>query len=71
VFVKDGFIVRVIHYEGDLADVAREMGAQADAQCLARSLAPYRAEDPDATTATSFAEHFRNATMRCVFQLDA
>ncbi|HEX8780806.1 MAG TPA: SchA/CurD-like domain-containing protein [Nocardioides sp.] len=69
VFIKDGLIVRIIHYEGDLADVARKMADQGNVQCLERSLAPYLTQDRDTSTAAGFAEHFRSATMRCVTQL--
>jgi hypothetical protein len=59
----------VIHYDGELADVARHMARQPGVQEFERRLAPYLAESRDTTTAAGFASYFRNATMRCESQL--
>lgn len=69
VFIKDDILVRMIHYEGDLADVARHMARQPGVQEFERQLAPYLAESRETTTAEGFGAYFRNATMRCVSQL--
>lgn len=69
VFIKDEFMVRVIHYEGDLADVARKMARHPGVHDLEGRLAPYLAEQRDTRTPEGFGEYFRNATMRCISQL--
>jgi len=69
VFIKDDVMVRVIHYEGDLADVARHIADQPAVKELERRLAPYLAEERRTATPAQFAEYFRNATMRCIAQL--
>ncbi|MCG5219146.1 SchA/CurD-like domain-containing protein [Streptosporangium soli] len=69
VFVKDEFMVRVIHYEGDLADVARKMAGHPGVHHLEERLAPHLAERRDTSTPAGFGDYFRNATMRCVSQL--
>ena len=40
-FVKDGTLVRFIHYEGELADVGRHMGQQRGVHMLEAKLEPY------------------------------
>lgn len=69
VFIQDEIMVRVIHYEGDLADVSRHMGAQQGVHSLEAKLAPYLAEQRDTRTQEGFDRYFSNATMRCISQL--
>jgi hypothetical protein len=69
VFIKDDLMVRVIHYEGSLADVARHIAVQPGVQELERRLAPYLADVRRTGTPREFAKYFHNATMRCLAQL--
>lgn len=69
VFVKDDVVVRIIHYEGDFAEIGKHVGAQKGTHLIEEALVPYLALDRDTTTAEGFQEYFRNATMRCVSQL--
>ncbi|KNB49927.1 SchA/CurD-like domain-containing protein [Streptomyces caatingaensis] len=69
VFVKDDVMVRVIHYEGDFAAIARHMAAQRGVHLVEERLAPYLARRRDTSSAEGFAAYFRDATMRCVSQL--
>ncbi|GAA3582893.1 SchA/CurD-like domain-containing protein [Amycolatopsis ultiminotia] len=69
VFIKDEFVVRVIHYEGDFAEVGKKVGAQAGTHLVEEELAPYLAEQRDTTTPEGFRAYFRNAVMRCISHL--
>ena len=69
VFIDHDVVVRVIHYEGDFAGIARKMGAQSGVHSVENQLAPYLAEQRDTSSAEGFASYFRNATMRCISQL--
>ncbi|AJT61728.1 hypothetical protein T261_0035 [Streptomyces lydicus] len=69
VFIKDDVIVRIIHYEGDFAAIARHMAAQRGVHLIEDKLAPYLAEPRDTSSAEGFAGYFRDATMRCISQL--
>ncbi|HEY8374603.1 MAG TPA: SchA/CurD-like domain-containing protein [Pseudonocardiaceae bacterium] len=71
VFIKDDVLVRIIHYEGDFASIARHMAKQKGVHLIEEKLAPYlaRPRDTDTTTAEGFKEYFRDATMRCISQL--
>jgi hypothetical protein len=69
VFIKDDLMVRVIHYEGRLADVARHMAGHKGVHELEAKLAPYLAQRRDTRTPRAFEEHFRNSAMRCIAQL--
>ncbi|CRK55082.1 WhiE I protein of unknown function [Alloactinosynnema sp. L-07] len=69
VFIDHDVVVRVIHYSGDFADIARKMAAESGVHTLESKLAPYLAEQRDTTTSEGFGEYFRNATMRCISQL--
>ncbi|MDQ7803502.1 SchA/CurD-like domain-containing protein [Amycolatopsis sp. A133] len=71
VFMTEGMLVRVIHYEGDLRLVGRHMATQRGVHELEGKLAPYLAEQRDTSTPESFAAHFRDATMRCISQISA
>ncbi|MFC0542899.1 SchA/CurD-like domain-containing protein [Kutzneria chonburiensis] len=70
VFVKGENLVRVIHYEGDFAAVGRHMARQKGVHKLEEALAPYLLDERDTTSPEGFAAYFRDATMRCVSQLD-
>ncbi|GII78898.1 SchA/CurD [Sphaerisporangium rufum] len=68
VFVKDDVLVRLVHYEGDFAGIARHLAAQRHVHVIEDRIKPYLA-DPRATgTADGFAAFFRDATMRCLTQ---
>lgn len=69
VFIKDDVMVRVIHYEGDFAAVARHMARQRGVHLVEDKLARYLAVQRDTSTPEAFGAYFRDATMRCVSQL--
>jgi hypothetical protein len=69
VFIHRDVVVRVIHYEGEFADIARKMAAQSGVHSVEAQLAPYLAEQRDTTTAEGFTSYFKNAVMRCISQL--
>ncbi len=69
VFLKDDVLVRVIHYEGELADLARHMARQPGVHAIEKRLAPYLAHPRDTSTAEGFGSYFQQVTMRCVSQL--
>jgi hypothetical protein len=67
-FIKDDVMVRLVHYEGELSDVARHMSTQDGVHEAERRLAPYLAQARDTETPEGFVNHFSGATMRCVQQ---
>jgi hypothetical protein len=69
VFIDHDVVVRVIHYEGAFADIARKMAAQSGVHSVEAQLAPYLAEQRDTSTAEGFSSYFKNAVMRCISQL--
>ncbi|GAA3213937.1 MULTISPECIES: SchA/CurD-like domain-containing protein [Nonomuraea] len=69
VFLKDGVLVRVIHYEGDFRAVAAHMAGQKGVHVIEEKLAPYLVDQRDTSTPEAFQAYFRNALMRCVVQL--
>ncbi|MEV0998860.1 SchA/CurD-like domain-containing protein [Nonomuraea sp. NPDC050202] len=69
VFIKDDVMVRVIHYEGEFAAIARHMAAQRGVHLIEEKLAPYLQEQRDTSDAAGFGRYFRDATMRCISQL--
>ncbi|CAM3691480.1 SchA/CurD-like domain-containing protein [Kibdelosporangium persicum] len=69
VFVKEDVMVRIIHFEGDFAVIARHMAAQRGVHLIEQQLAPYLQRQRDTTTPQAFGQYFRDATMRCVSQL--
>ncbi|MEU9889841.1 SchA/CurD-like domain-containing protein [Sphaerisporangium sp. NPDC051011] len=71
VFVKDDVLVRVIHYEGDFAGIARHLASQRHVHAVEDRIVPYLADARDTGTADGFAAFFRNATMRCLTQSSA
>ncbi|MEO3885624.1 SchA/CurD-like domain-containing protein [Nonomuraea sp. B5E05] len=71
VFIKGEVMIRVIHYEGDLVHVARNMARHKGVHELEAKLAPYLAETRDTGTPEAFGRYFSNATMRCISQLSA
>lgn len=69
VFVQDDLVVRVIHYEGDFAEVGKKVGQSTGTHLIEQKLAPYLAEPRDTSTPEAFAAYFRAALMRCVSHL--
>lgn len=69
VFVKDEFMVRVIHYEGDFAAISQHMARQQGVHNLEAKLAPYLTHREAASSPEEFKQNFRNAVMRCVSSL--
>jgi hypothetical protein len=69
VFIKDDVMVRVIHYEGEFAAIAKHMASQKGVHLIEERLAPYLAEQRDTSTEQGFGAYFRDATMRCISQL--
>jgi hypothetical protein len=67
-FIKDDVMIRIIHYDGRLEDVARHMSTQAGVHEAERRLAPYLAESRETETPEGFITHFDAATMHCVQQ---
>lgn len=68
-FIKDDMMVRVIHYEGQLSDVAKHMAVQDGVREAEQRLAPYLAETRDTSTVDGFLHYFTNSTMRSIQQL--
>ncbi|MFD8145411.1 SchA/CurD-like domain-containing protein [Streptomyces sp. NPDC059708] len=71
VFIKDGLLVRVIHYEGDIKDVGRHMSRQPGVHILEEKLKPYLASPRDTGTPEAFQRHFAGSLMHCISQLSA
>ncbi|GAA3041690.1 SchA/CurD-like domain-containing protein [Streptosporangium longisporum] len=69
VFVKDDVLVRVIHYEGEFAAIARHMAGQRGVHLIEERLAPYLQEQRDTGDEAGFSRYFRDAMMRCVSHL--
>ena len=69
VFIKDDLMVRVIHYEGSLADVGRHMARQSGVHNIETGLKPFLAEERDTATPEKFQNHFRRSIMRSIAQL--
>ncbi|MFF8282437.1 SchA/CurD-like domain-containing protein [Streptomyces albus] len=69
VFIKDDVMVRVIHYEGDFAEVGKHMARQKGVHLLEEKLQPYLAQPRDTASPEAFAAYFRDATMRSIAQL--
>lgn len=67
-FIKDDVVVRVIHYEGELDDVARHMSVQEGVREAERALAPYLAGERDTSTPEGFLAHFDAAVMHGIQQ---
>jgi hypothetical protein len=69
VFIKDDVMVRVIHYEGDFAEIAAHMATQKGVHLIEEALAPYLASSRDTSSASGFGAYFRDATMRKISEL--
>lgn len=65
-FIADDTMIRVIQFDGELTDVARQMAGQQSVLEAERRLAPYLREPRDAGTAGDFMSHFERGTMRCI-----
>jgi len=70
VFIKEDVMVRMIHSEGDFAVIARHMAGQRGVHLIEEKLAPYLAKQRDTSTEQGFGTYFRDATMRCISQLN-
>ncbi|WP_248958510.1 SchA/CurD-like domain-containing protein [Sphaerisporangium perillae] len=68
VFVKDDVLVRLIHYEGDFAGIARHLAGQRHVHVIEDRITPYLADARDTATSDGFAAFFRNSMMRCITQ---
>ncbi|MEO3806405.1 SchA/CurD-like domain-containing protein [Nonomuraea sp. B1E8] len=71
VFIKDDFMVRIIHYEGTLEAVSAKMARHGGVHALEKQLAPYLLKERDTSSPEKFGTYFRDATMRCISQLSA
>jgi SchA/CurD like domain len=70
-FIKNTTLVRVIHYEGDLAAVSRFMGRQHGVREAERKLAEILETPRDSSTDDGFRDFFRNSSMRSIAQFSA
>ncbi|GII80959.1 hypothetical protein Sru01_59410 [Sphaerisporangium rufum] len=70
-FVKDDSMIRVVQYDGELADVARYMAARGGRPDMERKLAPYMAEERHVATKEDFLRQFEKNTMRRISMLSA
>jgi hypothetical protein len=69
VFIRDDFMVRFIHYEGDFAAISQHMARQQGMHSIEAGLVPFLVEQRDTSTPEAFGQHFSRATMRCISQL--
>jgi len=69
VFIKDGVMVRFIHYEGDFSAIGRHMARQRGVHLIEEKLAPYLLRQRDTGSERAFGEYFAAAAMRCISQL--
>lgn len=69
VFIKDDIMIRVIHYEGSLADVGRHMAVQSGVHKLEEQLMPYLDGHRDTESPEGFRRHFQNSLMRRIAEL--
>jgi SchA/CurD like domain len=68
VFVKDDVLVRLIHFEGDFAGIARHLAGQRHVHVIEDRIVPFLADARDTATSDGFAAFFRNSMMRCLTQ---
>jgi hypothetical protein len=68
VFVKDDVLVRLVHYEGDFAGIARHLASQQHVHVIESRIVPFLSEARDTGSPEGFAAFFRNARMRCLTQ---
>ena len=64
VFIKDDIVIRVIHYEGDIAAVGRHMATQQGVHSLGGRLAPYLQQQRDSGNPEGFRSYFADSLMR-------
>ena len=69
VFIRDGQLVRFIHYEGDFAQIGKHMARQEGVHIIEEKLKPYLASARNTETAEGFQQHFSRSLMRCISQL--
>jgi hypothetical protein len=68
VFIRDGLLVRFIHYEGDISEVGRHMSRQPGVHHLEQALKPYLATPRDTAAPDRFEAFFAKNLLRCVQQ---
>ncbi|MFD8494684.1 SchA/CurD-like domain-containing protein [Amycolatopsis sp. NPDC059657] len=68
VFRKDTTIVRVIQFDGELADVMRHMAAQEGVQRLEHEISQYLVEERATGSAEGFASFFQRSQMQSIVQ---
>jgi hypothetical protein len=68
VFIQDDFMVRVVHYEGDLSSMGRHMATQKGVHLVEEKLQPFLKEQREIATPQAFGEFFRTAMMRRISQ---
>lgn len=69
VFINGGTLLRVIHYEGEIADVGRHMSQQRGVHILEEKLQPYLAERRDTSSPEKFQAFFASSLLPCISQL--
>ena len=69
VFIKDGTMVRIISYEGDLEAVARYMAEQPGVKAFEEKIVPYLSKPRDTATVDGFVKTFGDSAMRCISAL--
>lgn len=69
VFVKDEFMVRIIHYEGDFRAIGKHMSTQTGVMQAEQRLAPFLTHRRPATSSGEFKSNFQAALMTCVSHL--
>lgn len=72
VFIRDGFMVRFIHYSGGtISDIGRHMAEQDGVREIERLLKPYIDGERNTDTPQGWRQHFENSTMRCISQFSS
>jgi hypothetical protein len=62
-FIRDGFMARVIHHEGDIRAVGRHMASQQGVKAAERQLEPYLEVPRDTATPEKFRRYFQTSLM--------
>jgi SchA/CurD like domain len=68
-FIRDGLMVRVVEYTGDIEAVARFMAAQPGIQEVERKLKPFLASPRHTDTVEGFVATFLGSRLRCISQM--
>ncbi|MQY11640.1 hypothetical protein SRB5_17590 [Streptomyces sp. RB5] len=69
VFIRDATMVRVIEYEGELADIARHMAVQPGVREVEEKLAPYLSRPRATDTVEGFVATFERSLLTCMAQM--